>query len=356
MSKILITTFLTLNLINGFSELEEKVGQILMVHFHGTEANDEAKILIEKAHVGGFIYYNWANDLQDPSQVFSLSKSLQKLAKVPLFIAVDQEGGKVTRLTNGFTQIPSNRKLAEIGDLQLVHNLAFSMGKEMRSVGINMNFAPVVDVDIENSVIAERSYGNDPIMVSAFAKKSIEGYKRGKIISVLKHFPGCGAIKTDPHEDLPVVDLSFDQLQKVDLFPYQELSSCVDVIMTAHILALAIDNNTCATFSKKTLDYLKNDIGYKGLIISDSLIMEAALKKYHTIEEAAIAAFEAGCDILLLGGKLLNGEKDGYELKPNQVLMIHQALVNAVKSGRITEDRLHESVNKIMQLKKKCFE
>lgn len=331
--------------------LEEKVGQLLLVHFNGGEANDDAKKLIQELHVGGFIYYNWANGLHSPEQVKRLSSSLQKLASIPLLIAVDQEGGRVARLKEGFTSFPSNQKLAETGDPLLANRNAFAMGKELRAVGININLAPVVDIDSNpsNPVIGDRSYGKTPEVVIAFAKQALEGFHQAGMLTTLKHFPGHGDVDVDSHHDLPVVNKSLEELAKMELLPFTSLADQTDAVMTAHILVPAIDPNNCVTLSKKALTLLRNQIGFEGVIISDSLVMEGLFKKGYTIDEIAIRALAAGCDILLLGGKLLN--ESGRELTTKDVKRIHQSLMNAVKSGRISEERVNESVERILKLK-----
>ncbi len=338
--------------------LEEKVGQLLMVQFHGEVANEDARTLIQDTKVGGIIYYDWANGLNSPQQVKTLSTSLQELTKsnpnpIPLLIAVDQEGGVVARLKKGFTKFPGNKALGETGDPQLARSAALAMGQELLAVGINMNLAPVVDVNSNprNPVIGVRSFGENPEAVIAFGQNALNGYKEAQIIATLKHFPGHGDVSVDSHEDLPIIDKPIEKLQQVELLPFSKLADSTDAIMTAHILVPALDKDNCSTLSKKTLDYLKNKIGFKGVIVSDSLVMEGVVKKCHTVDEAAIQALEAGCDILILGGKLLSGEKAGLELSVSNIQRIHGSIINAIKSGRISEVRINEAVEKILSLK-----
>ena len=339
--------------------IEEKVGQLLMVHFHGEEANEEAKSLIQKTKVGAIIYFNWSNSLHSPEQVQKLSSSLQKLAQenrfpIPLLIAVDQEGGRVARLKQGFTQFPANRLLAEASHLNAVEEAAFTIGQELLAVGVNMNLAPVVDVNCNpnNPVIGDRSFGADPALVASFGEKALSGYRKAFVISTLKHFPGYGDVSVDPHADLPVVSKSKEDLEEMELLPFAKLSPLADAIMTAHILMPAFDSQNCATLSKKTLSYLRETLGFKGTIVADSLVMEGVLKKCGTVDEAAIQALNAGCDLLILGGKLLIGEHAGFELTVKDVERIHRSLVQAVQEGRISEARLNEAVAKVLKLKK----
>jgi beta-N-acetylhexosaminidase len=340
--------------------LEEKVGQILMVHFHGEMVNDDAKTLIQGVKVGSIIYYNWSNGLTSPAQVQALSAGLQQLVKenripIPLLIATDQEGGVVSRLQSGFTSFPGNRALKETSDPNLAKLSALAMGQELRAVGINMNLAPVVDVNSNprNPVIGVRSFGEDPETVIAFGKKSLEGFKQAEVIATLKHFPGYGDVAVDPHEELPIIRKSKAELEQVELLPFAKLASSADAIMTAHILVPALDAENCSTLSEKTLGYLRNVIGFQGVIVADSLVMDGVLKKCHSVDEASIAALNAGCDLLILGGKLLVGEHTGFELTTADVQRIHSSIVQAVKSGRVAEEKLNRAVERILALKKR---
>jgi beta-N-acetylhexosaminidase len=340
--------------------LEEKVGQLLMVHFTGEQANEEAQALIQKVHVGGIIYYNWANGLYSPEQVLNLSKGLQKLASqnrnpIPLLIATDQEGGVVARLTKGFTIFPGNKALGITGKEELAEQSAFAMGQELRAVGINFNLAPVVDVNSNprNPIIGVRAFGDTTDVVIPFANRAVRGYHKAGIIISLKHFPGHGDVEVDSHQDLPIINKNKQQLQKVELLPFSELAGQADTIMTAHVMVPSIDPVNCATLSSELLNILRKEIGYNGVIITDSLVMEGLLKNCASVDDAAIRAFNAGCDIILLGGKQISGAHVNLELTVSDVERVHQSLVNAVKSGRITSDRLEEAVQRILALKSK---
>lgn len=340
--------------------LEEKVGQVLMVHFHGETVNDEAKALVQETKIGAIIYYNWSNGLHSVEQVRELSVGLQELTQsnriqIPLLIAVDQEGGRVARLRQGFTQFPSNQAVAMTHDPNEAENVAWTMGKEMLSVGINMNLAPVVDVNSnpQNSVLGDRCFGRDPERVIAFGKKALAGYRRAGVISTLKHFPGYGDVSVDPHADLPINRKTFEELKGIELLPFAHLAPFADAIMTAHILVPELDPENCSTLSEGTLSYLRDIIGFRGVIISDSLVMRGVIKECHTVDEAAIRALNAGCDLLILGGKLLIGTSNGYELKTADVQQVARSLVDAVRMGRIPEERLNQAVDRVLQLKAK---
>jgi beta-N-acetylhexosaminidase len=338
--------------------LEEKVGQLLMVQFHGEEANQDAQTLIQKTKVGGIIYYNWCNGLHSPEQIQALSASLQTLTgsnphPIPLLIAADQEGGVVARLNHGFTKFPGNKALGETSNPILAKEAALATGIELQAVGINMNLAPVADINSNprNPVIGVRSFGDCPETVLLFAEQSLKGYKEADTIATLKHFPGHGDTAIDSHEDLPIVHKSKEALEQMELLPFARLSHSADAIMTAHILVPALDKENCSTLSEKTLHYLRETLGFQGVIVSDSLVMSGVLKKCQTVDEAAIQALKAGCDLLILGGKLISGEQAGFELKVPDIERIHRSLVKAVKEGRISESRLNQAVEKILHLK-----
>lgn len=338
---------------------EEKVGQLLMVHFSGEELNAEAKSLIQESHVGGFIYYNWANQLKNPQQVRNLSQQLQEEAalkqvhKIPLLIAVDQEGGPVSRLKTGFTPFPSNRAIAKAGNPEWMEEAAYATGRQLRAVGINMNLAPVVDVDANplNPVIHVRSFGSDPAQVTLFGKAALQGYQRAEVLACLKHFPGHGDVTCDSHNELPVVQKSAKDFWAVDLAPFKALSAAAPAIMTAHISVPSLDADHVATFSPKLLnDLLRKKLGFSGVVISDSLVMSAAVDSFSSIEETALRALESGCDLLLLGGKSLN-DQGIEELTAKDVKRIHHFLVHKVHSDPLLQEKVNLSVERILKLK-----
>lgn len=340
--------------------LEEKIGQLLIIHFNGEKANEEARKLIQKVYVGGVIYYNWANGLYSPEQVLRLSLDLQKYSSqnrnpIPLFISVDQEGGAVARLTKGFTIFPGNRALGRTEDENLAEQCAYAIGQELRAVGVNFNFAPVVDVhtNSHNPIVGIRAFSHLPNVVTSFAKSVIQGYHKAGMIVSLKHFPGLGDVEADPHQNLPIIKKTKQQLQNIEFFPFKELIDQADSVMTSHIIVPSIDPIHCATLSKKMLDILRNEIGFDGIIISDSLVMEGLLKNCSSVDDAAIQALNAGCDILILGGKQLIGTHKDFELTLTDVERIHHSLVGAVKNGLILEKRVDEAVQRILNIKNK---
>jgi len=359
--KFLQLTVLSL-LLAAFSEsgnpnLEQQVGQLLIPHFHGQELNDESRFLIEKLHIGGVIYYSWANELKSTEQVRSLSESLQAYAEkkggLPLLIAVDQEGGRVSHLEECLTHFPGNKALGIAGDPLLAREAAEATARELRAVGINMNFAPVVDVNsnLHNPVIGTRAFGESPDIVVLFGREAIKGSHKGSILTALKHYPGHGSVDGDSHKGVPEVSLSFKELEHGPLIPFKELQSETDAIMTGHLLVPALDPDHPVTFSSKAIAFLRETLKFKGALISDSLAMGGALQEYDSIEEAAIAAVKAGCDLLLLGGKVVLDDGTVLEHKIEDVERVHKALVEAFRTGQLPIYRLAEATARIKKLK-----
>lgn len=331
--------------------LEEMVGEMLLVHFHGDMANEESAKLLTGAHVGGFIFYNWANNLTNKEQVSNLTQSLEQQAKKPLFFAVDQEGGRIIRLKEGFSQPPANGSLISEAE---AYAWAKKSGDELRAVGINVNLAPVVDVNSnpDNPVIGNRSYSSDPHIVATMGAAALQGFEDAGIIAVLKHFPGHGDTRTDSHLELPLINKSREELELNELVPFRALASKAKAIMTGHLLIPELDRTSPVTTSSIIVESLLiNDINFKGLIITDSLAMQGIINTGTTIEEIAIQAVEAGHDILLLGGRQLQGDDEGFELKRDDIIHVHNSVCNAVKEGRISEERIEASWRKIRSIK-----
>ena len=342
--------------------LPEKIGQLMMVHFHGIEANAEAYKLVQDISIGGMIYYNWANSLTTPEQVQKLSIGLQQLTKatrlqIPLLIAADQEGGRVARCPG--TKFPGNQALGLTNHPELAEASALVIGTELAAMGVNTNLAPVIDINSNplNPVIGSRSFGDTPDIVTTFGAQALQGYHAAGIITTLKHFPGHGDTNTDSHLDLPVVNKSLQELQVTELYPFAQLAHQTDLIMTAHILVPALDPDYCTTISRKTINYLRHELGFNGVIITDSLVMAGILKQVdQSVAEAAIQALIAGHDIILLGGAQLHGTSITRELTLTDLLQIHQAIILAVQSGIIPEAQINQSVQRILKLKAKYLD
>ena len=340
--------------------IEELVGQLLMVSLQAEEANDLAKKLITDVKIGGVIYYTWANGLHSPEQVAQLSADLQKLSsqtrtKIPLIIAVDHEGGRVHRFESGFTKFPPAFAFGMVNDPQLTKKCAQGMGHELRAAGITMNLAPVVDVmsNPHNPIIGTRSFGCTPELVTQHAQAFIEGMQHAGIATSIKHFPGHGDTATDSHVALPVIQKTHQELSACELAPFYALAKTADSIMTAHILVPELDQNMCSTFSQRTLDLLRNTAKFDGIIISDSLVMKGALGYTNdNLSQAALQAFKAGCDILLIGGRRLEGSTF-TEATYDDIKNVHSTLLHALNSGEISRKQMEKSVARILGLKEK---
>lgn len=359
--KVALSSFFSLWFVVGNAiclqeiSLEEKVGQLFVVSFKGAECNNDVVTLVEKIGVGGVIYYTWANDLSSAKQIFTLSSDLQKRAKIPLLILTDQEGGIVSRLQGEeFTLFPGNKALAMTGDPLFARESSRIIGKELKSVGINGNLAPVVDVNSnpKNPIIGIRSFGEEVDTVIDFAEAALDGYQKAEVISCIKHFPGHGDVEVDSHTALPILMKSKEELNKIELAPFAALAKKADMVMTAHLMVPSIDPKRCATTSKPILDILRKEIGFQGVIITDSLTMEGVLCNSGSLEQAAVDALNAGCDILLFGGKKLIGNVD-QEITIEEITRVYQRIIDAVRNGEISPQRLDEAVERILTLKNK---
>lgn len=337
---------------------EELVGQLLMVTLQAEEVNNAARTLINDLHVGGIIYYPWANGLHSAEQVAKLSTGLQKLASqtrtnIPLIIAIDHEGGRVHWFEEGFTRFPPAFTYGIINDTNLIKQCAEAMGNELRAVGITMDLAPVADImsNPNNPIIGTRSFGTTPEKVIAHAGAFINGLHTTGVATSIKHFPGHGDTATDSHESLPIINKTSEELRSCELAPFYALADKTDSIMSAHLLLPTLDKSTCSTLSKPTLDLLRNEAHFNGVIITDSLVMQGVMGYAHDdLAQAAQKAFEAGCDILLIGGRYLVGSTT-HEATIKDVANVHRTLVSAVNNGTITRKRVEESVARILALK-----
>lgn len=350
-----------LEIMDGMT-LEEKVGQLFIVHVYGETPTDpdyedtnvnnnrggkNFKEVIENYQVGGIIYFNWTDNIglpMDAEQVHGLSNGLQEIAieqpsQIPLFISTDQEGGIVQRVQEPGTVFPGNMALGATGSESYATLSGQVIGNELSSLGINMNFAPTVDVNMNpaNPVIGIRSFGEDPELVSRLGIAQINGYKAENVIASAKHFPGHGDTDVDSHYGLPVIDHDLETLHEIDLKPFKAaIDAGIESIMTAHIVVPALDDSGLpATLSKPILtDLLREDMGFDGLIITDSLGMSGA--NVYPRERVAVEAFKAGADILL---------------NPPNVEVAFDGMFEAIENGDISMERLDESVYRILRAK-----
>lgn len=321
---------------------EEKLGQLLIAGLDGTEAGEEALRLVTDTHVGGFILYK--PNMTDAEQTVTLLNRLKEFNRpsgIPLLLSVDQEGGKVSRLPVDI-ELPANRDLAAGGTPDRARALGKAVGLELKAFGFNLNYAPVLDINSNpaNPVIGSRSYGSDTKTVKLYGLAAMQGLRDSGVIPVVKHFPGHGDTATDSHLELPVVNKSLAELEKLELQPFRAAAEAgADAMMAAHILLPRLDPDYPATLSPAIITgLLREKIGYSGVVITDDITM-GAIANHYPLKDAAVRAVLAGCDLILVA--------HGY----SQVQEAAQGLREALADGRLTWSRVDESVARVLALK-----
>ncbi|MFQ5588881.1 MAG: beta-N-acetylhexosaminidase [Nitrospiria bacterium] len=318
-----------------------KVGQLFMAGFEGTTPSKEIKTLITKYHIGGVILFS--RNIENPEQVARLTASLQALSPdAPLLIAIDQEGGRVSRLPSPFTQFPSARTIGRCDAVPLTYRNAEAMSRELLSVGINMNFAPVLDINTnaKNPIIGDRAFGANPTIVSKHSLATIASMLDQRIIPCGKHFPGHGDTDQDSHETLPEVNVAISRMTDRELRPFTHaIENRLPCIMTAHICCRAFDHDLPASLSENVITtLLRETMQYDGVVVTDDLEMKGITEKY-AVPEAAVKAFSAGSDLLLVC--------HSSELQTAAI----EALNTAFDKGDIPTDRLNQSLARLLSLK-----
>lgn len=323
--------------------LKEKVGQMIGLAFSGTDYNEDLKYQVEEIGVGLIIYFK--DNCANPEQIFNLNKEINSHAKIAPFIALDQEGGMVARVTQGVTQSPGAMAISATQNVKNAYNMAYNMGIELRKIGFNLNFAPVGDINNnpKNPVINVRSYSEDPQVVKEYVYEAVKGYSDAGMMSTIKHFPGHGDTAVDSHVGLPVIDFDKERLEQVELVPFRlAKEENLPGIMASHVLYTKYDDTYPTTLSKKVVTgLLREEIGYDGLVVTDSLTMSAVFGRF-SIEEIALHSFNSGCDILLLcGGRQLEMQKQFAE-----------AALRLAEEGKIPLEVIDRSVERILRYKK----
>jgi beta-N-acetylhexosaminidase len=341
----------------GTPGLDVKIGQMIMVGFRGLAVSDDHPVArdIRERHIGGVVIFDYdvpthsyGRNIESAKQIKVLTSSLQRQATIPLFIAVDQEGGRISRLKekNGFPSTVSQKRLGTQGDLKKTGLQAEVTAKTLAALGVNVNFVPVVDLDInpENPVIGklERSFSPDPAVVTRHALAVIEAHHRYGVLTAPKHFPGHGSAAGDTHEGL--VDVT-GRWSAVELEPFRNLirQRKVDMIMTAHIFNGKLDPVWPATLSPGTLTgLLRQDMGFEGVVISDDMQMKAIATRYG-LETAIGQAIVAGVDILLFANNSVYEE----DIAARAVKTIR----TLIEKGDVPRERIDASYRRIMRLK-----
>lgn len=343
--------------------LQEKVGQLFITYAYGETADttkpadvaanqkawgvDNAKQLIDKYHLGGIIYYSWSNNTNNPQQIAGLSNGIQRAATsqrlpIPALVATDQEGGIVARVGPPATQFPGNMALGAGRSTDDAYDAAHITGEELEAIGINQDYAPVSDVNVnpKNPVIGVRSFGSKPGLVSKMAAAQVDGYQDAGITATAKHFPGHGDTDTDSHTGIPIIHHTRQQWEQIDKPPFQaDIDHGIGAIMTAHIEVPSLDpSGDPATLSKPIITgILRHKMHYNGVVVTDALGMAGVREKYGDAQ-VPVLALKAGVDMLL---KSPDGKLD---LQYNSVL-------DAVKSGKLKMHRINQAVARILRLK-----
>ncbi|MEU1267002.1 glycoside hydrolase family 3 protein [Streptomyces sp. NPDC005799] len=341
--------------------LPEKVGQlfVMRVYGHSATAPDQADIdanlkeigvrtaaeLIAKYRVGGIIYFTWANNTRDPHQIAELSNGIQKASLsgprgLPVLVTTDQEHGIVCRVGSPATLFPGAMAVGAGGSRADARTLGRISGAELRAIGINQDYSPDADVNINpaNPVIGVRSFGADPEAAAGLVAAEVAGYQRSSVAATAKHFPGHGDTTVDSHYGFPVITHSRELWEKLDAVPFRAaIRAGVDCVMTAHIQFSALDDSgDPATLSHPILTgVLRGELGYDGVVVTDSLAMEGVRTKYGD-DRVPVLALKAGVDQLL---------------NPPNLSVAWNAVLTAVRDGELTEARLDESILRILRLK-----
>ncbi|MFC9887927.1 glycoside hydrolase family 3 protein [Streptomyces pilosus] len=345
--------------------VEAKIGQLFVPYFYGASATSPSQFdqernlrelgvrtvaeLIAKYHVGGVIYFfGWTNNIHDPRQIADLTNGVQRASMslpvpVPSLISIDQEHGVNVRIGSGATQLPGAMALGAGRSLSDARTAGRISGTELAALGIHQNFAPVADVNVNpaNPIINVRSFGADAREVGRMVAAQVTGYQQAGVVACAKHFPGHGDTAQDSHTGLPVITHTREEWDRIDAPPFKAaIAAGVDSIMTAHLQVPALDpSNEPATLSPAILQgVLRDELGFDGVIVTDALNMAGVRTKYGD-DRVPVLALKAGADQLLF---------------PPDIDVAYNGVLTAVRSGEITEDRLDESVLRILRVKDKA--
>lgn len=317
----------------------EKLGQMVMIGIQGIKVDDDSLYMLNQYHMGGVILFD--RNMENPEQVKQLTSDLQAQSneKVPLFIGIDEEGGDVVRMAEKLTPPPSQKEIGATGDIEQAKTWAIKTAKSLKDMGINVNFAPVADVGSND----KRSYSTDANTVIDFVRAATEGYQQENIIYSLKHFPGIGKGRVDSHVDSSSIDVTKEILMTEDILPFKTIIDENEpndyFILVSHLKYPALDEEYPASLSSKIMtDLLRNELGYKGIIITDDMEM-GAVANHNDFRSIGVKAVKAGADIVLVC----------HEYEHQQE--VYLGLLDAVNSGEISQERIDESVKRIIKVK-----
>ena len=335
------------------SSLRREIGQLLIGSLPGTTITQEMQSLAREFQLGGVTLFK--RNIEAPEQVAELSNDLQGLSsELPLWVAVDQEGGRVARLRAPFTEWPPMATLGRAGDGTLAHRFASALAAELTAVGITLDFAPVLDVHTnpKNPIIGDRALAEDAETVAKLGARIIRGLQENGVAACGKHFPGHGDTSVDSHLALPLVEHPPDRIRRVECVPFREaIRNDVAFIMTAHILVPALDEQKPATLSPAIVrGMLREELGFNGVILSDDLEMKAIADTY-TVPDAAVQAIAAGCDgVLVCRAHSTNAVEDA-----EMQAAVLEAIVHAIEDGRIPFKRAEDALARNRKAKERFF-
>lgn len=317
----------------------EKIGQMVMIGIQGIKVDADSLYMLNQYHMGGVILFD--RNMESPEQVKQLTSDLQAQSneKVPLFIGIDEEGGDVVRMAEKLTPPPSQKEIGATGDIEQAKTWAIKTAKSLKDMGINVNFAPVADVGSND----KRSYSTDANTVIDFVRAATKGYQQENIIYSLKHFPGIGKGKVDSHVDSSSIDVAKEVLMAEDIIPFKTIIDENEpndyFILVSHLKYPALDEEYPASLSSKIMtDLLRNELGYKGIIITDDMEM-GAVANHNDFRSIGVNAVKAGADIVLVC----------HEYEHQQE--VYLGLLDAVNSGEISQERIDESIKRIIKVK-----
>lgn len=332
-----------------FSEMsiENKVAGLFMVTPEAitgvraaTKAGDGTQEALNQYAVGGLIYFS--QNILDKEQIMEMLSNTANMSNYPIFLAVDEEGGDVSRVANSKIEVEKVEAMSAIGaggDTAKAHEAGETIGSYLKELGFNVDFAPVADVAAgEDSALGSRAFGSDPQLVKDMVSNTVSGIEGTGVSACLKHFPGLGSTTEDTHDGRVEITKSLEEMRASDFLPFQAgIEAGVDFVMVSHATAPGLDDNNvpCSLSRKVITDTLRGELGFEGVIITDALDM-TAITDYYTTEEAAVMALEAGADMLLM---------------PEDFEKAYAAVLAAVQEGKITEERIDESLERIYRVK-----
>ena len=320
--------------------VRELVGQMFVVAMGGTQPDYYVEKMIRERNIGGVLLFGY--NMRSETQTKALTGALQELSMqtepgIPLFIAVDQEGGEVAS-AQWVSRQPAAARVGARGDPAEAREIAEQVGGELRQAGVNTDLAPVVDTG-SGAAIGSRSFGENPQLVAQMGAAAVEGFESAGVVAAAKHFPNHGPATSDSHADLPVVDHDLRTLRSYDMPPFEAaIRAGVPMVMIGHLLYPAIDPNRPASLSPEAIRTLRQGLGFEGVVVTDDLAMAGATGD-GTVAWAAVRAVGAGADLLIISSP------------PQEQADAYDAVVEAVESGEIPRERVEVSVERVLDIK-----